>query len=360
MQQLYASLGLAERHVVLSISENPIPEFAGKPIPSTSELRTDSALPTVAKILIPTALLDPVRVEYPGTGSTPVKEHHPLRDFATVGVRDGALLVTCFDPEVCGLHIFSLIRRAKVGSDLALRSLRGFLLRRWLNTSNAPYMQRNWDLRRNSIREVMKACFALPCPGQWRAPFSSDIPSVTDNLETKSLPYRPTSETRAALLKDVTRVCENARVSIRSARHAAQKQLKLDTDRKIVGSSESKKEMKTVSRREMRDREDRLAEVVSNDAAFLALSLLSTPFDFYRSKTRRRNTPQKWTRSLSRQKRSLRPMIKIEVRTSAKSNVIQSSQLQTSAAALPFGFRIVQSADCVGTSFCLLYIHPLD
>lgn len=57
---------------------------------------------------------------------------------------------------------------------------------------------------------------------------------------------RPTAETRAQLVKDVNRVCENARVSIRSARHAAQKQIKEDTRTKVVGSSEAQREMKKV------------------------------------------------------------------------------------------------------------------
>lgn len=55
---------------------------------------------------------------------------------------------------------------------------------------------------------------------------------------------RPTAETRTQLLKDVNRICENARVSIRAARHTAQKQIKRDTDSKIVGTSEAAKEQK--------------------------------------------------------------------------------------------------------------------
>lgn len=57
---------------------------------------------------------------------------------------------------------------------------------------------------------------------------------------------KPTAETRAQLVKDVNRVCENARVSIRSARHTAQKQIKDDTKRKVVGTSEAQQEMKKV------------------------------------------------------------------------------------------------------------------
>lgn len=72
---------------------------------------------------------------------------------------------------------------------------------------------------------------------------------VNDNESLIRVPIpRPTAETRAALLKDVSRICENARVSIRSARHTGQKQLKTDVDNKIVGTSEAKKEGQQVSR----------------------------------------------------------------------------------------------------------------
>lgn len=60
------------------------------------------------------ALLDSVKVEYPGTGSAG-KSLHPLREFATVGVRDGALMVTAFDPEMV-----KHIERAIYSSNLGL------------------------------------------------------------------------------------------------------------------------------------------------------------------------------------------------------------------------------------------------
>lgn len=62
-----------------------------------------------------------------------------------------------------------------------------------------------------------------------------------------SLPLaRPTVESRRDLIKEISKLCENARVSIRSARHVAQKQIKSDIDNKVVGSSEGKQEMKKV------------------------------------------------------------------------------------------------------------------
>lgn len=72
------------------------------------------------------------------------------------------------------------------------------------------------------------------------------IPNGDEFLIRVPIP-RPTAETRAALLKDVSRICENARVSIRSARHTGQKQLKSDVDNKVVGTSEAKKEGQQVS-----------------------------------------------------------------------------------------------------------------
>lgn len=44
----------------------------------------------------PSALLDSVQVGMPGSDN----EKYPLRDFATVGTRDGALVVTLYDPDV--------------------------------------------------------------------------------------------------------------------------------------------------------------------------------------------------------------------------------------------------------------------
>ena len=56
-----------------------------------------------------------------------------------------------------------------------------------------------------------------------------------------------TAETRAALVKEINRICENAKVSIRAARHSAQKQIKSDEKRKVIGTSEATGEMKRVS-----------------------------------------------------------------------------------------------------------------
>ena len=55
---------------------------------------------------------------------------------------------------------------------------------------------------------------------------------------------QPTTESRQAMVKDLTRICENARVSIRDARHRALKQIKSDIDRKVVGKNEGDKETK--------------------------------------------------------------------------------------------------------------------
>ncbi|SPO19724.1 uncharacterized protein UTRI_00115_B [Ustilago trichophora] len=138
------------------------------------------------------ALLDSVKVEYPGTGSAG-KSLHPLREFATVGVRDGALMVTAFDPEMV-----KHIERAIYSSNLNL----------------TPQTQANQN------------------PGD-------------ENLIRVAVP-QPTTESRQAMVKDLTRICENARVSIRDARHKAQKQIKSDIDRKVVGKSEGEKESKKV------------------------------------------------------------------------------------------------------------------
>jgi hypothetical protein len=48
-------------------------------------------------------------------------------------------------------------------------------------------------------------------------------------------------------VKEVNRICENAKVSIRSARHIAQKQIKSDEKRKVIGTNEANGEMKRVS-----------------------------------------------------------------------------------------------------------------
>lgn len=132
------------------------------------------------------ALLDSIKVEYSNDGS---KSLHPLREFATVGVRDGSLLVTAFDADMV-----KHIERAIYTSNLNL----------------TPQTQTGED---NVLR------VAVP---------------------------QPTTESRQAMVKDLTRICENARVSIRDARHKAQKQIKSDIDRKVVGKNEGEKESKKV------------------------------------------------------------------------------------------------------------------
>lgn len=138
------------------------------------------------------ALLDSVKVEYPGTGSS-AKALHPLREFATVGVRDGALVVTAFDADMV-----KHIERAIYSADLGL----------------TPQTQAHQN------------------PGD-------------ENIIRVAVP-QPTTESRQAMVKDLTRICENARVSIRDARHKAQKQIKSDLDRKVVGKNEGDKESKKV------------------------------------------------------------------------------------------------------------------
>ncbi len=138
------------------------------------------------------ALLDQVKVEYPGTGSQG-KALHPLREFATVGVRDGALIVTAFDADMV-----KHIERAIYSADLNL----------------TPQTQSHQN------------------PGD-------------ENVIRVAIP-QPTTESRQAMVKDLTRICENARVSIRDARHKAQKQIKSDIDRKVVGKSEGEKESKKI------------------------------------------------------------------------------------------------------------------
>ncbi|PWN52649.1 ribosome recycling factor [Violaceomyces palustris] len=135
------------------------------------------------------ALLDSVKVEYPGGGGSG-KVQHPLREFATVGVRDGSLLVTCFDVDMVK-HVERSIYAANLGLT--------------------PQVQAGDD----------ETVLRVPVP-------------------------RPTSETRAQLVKDCTKICENARVSIRAARHTVQKQLKNDENRKIVSKNEAAKEMKKI------------------------------------------------------------------------------------------------------------------
>lgn len=57
---------------------------------------------------------------------------------------------------------------------------------------------------------------------------------------------RPNAESRADLMKEANRICENARVSIRTARHNAQKQIKSDEKRRVISRDEGVKEMKKV------------------------------------------------------------------------------------------------------------------
>lgn len=136
------------------------------------------------------ALLDNVKVEYPGTGSSS-RSLHPLREFATVGVRDGALIVTAFDADMV-----KHIERAIYAADLGL----------------TPQTQAHTN------------------PGD-------------ENVLRVAVP-QPTTESRQAMVKDLTRICEHARVSIRDARHRALKQIKSDIDRKVVGKNEGDKESK--------------------------------------------------------------------------------------------------------------------
>ncbi|GAC96650.1 potential mitochondrial ribosome recycling factor [Pseudozyma hubeiensis SY62] len=134
------------------------------------------------------ALLDSIKVEY-SSSSSDSKSLHPLREFATVGVRDGALIVTAFDADM-----IKHIERAIYTSNLNL----------------TPQSQTGEE---NVLR------VAVP---------------------------QPTTESRQAMVKDLTRICENARVSIRDARHKAQKQIKSDIDRKVVGKNEGDKESKKI------------------------------------------------------------------------------------------------------------------
>ncbi|SNX81389.1 uncharacterized protein MEPE_00094 [Melanopsichium pennsylvanicum] len=138
------------------------------------------------------SLLDSIKVEFPGTG-TSSKSLHPLREFATVGVRDGALMVTAYDADMV-----KHIERAIYSANLGL----------------TPQTQASQN------------------PGD-------------ENIIRVAIP-QPTTESRQAMVKDLTKICENARVSIRDARHKAQKQIKSDIDAKVVGKNEGEKETKKV------------------------------------------------------------------------------------------------------------------
>ncbi|KDN36480.1 ribosome recycling factor, partial [Tilletiaria anomala UBC 951] len=131
-------------------------------------------------------LLDDLRV----TIGKDTSSSQPLREIATVGARNGVLFIHCFDSSY--------------------------------------------------VKDVEKAIYASQL---------NLAPQVVSGDEEGTLRVpvpKPTVETRKELLKDISRICESARVSIRSARHAAQKQIKADIDGKIVGSSEGKALMKKV------------------------------------------------------------------------------------------------------------------
>lgn len=53
-------------------------------------------------------------------------------------------------------------------------------------------------------------------------------------------------ETRTLLTKKASDLSENARISIRAARHQGQKDLKADQDNKVVGESDARKDSKHV------------------------------------------------------------------------------------------------------------------
>ena len=56
-------------------------------------------------------------------------------------------------------------------------------------------------------------------------------------------------QTRTALVKKASDLAENARVSIRAARHQGQKDLKTDQDNKVVGDSDARRDSKQVRNR---------------------------------------------------------------------------------------------------------------
>ncbi|KAL9936016.1 hypothetical protein V8E36_004858 [Tilletia maclaganii] len=139
------------------------------------------------------AILDSVRVPLAtgnegNKGESIEKSSHPLLELASVGVRDGSLWVTCYDPDT--------VKQVERGIYLAELGL-------------TPQVIQNED----------EAVIKIPIP-------------------------KPNAETRAKLLKYIARICENARVSIRAARHQGQKDLSADQKKKIVGSEEARKEGK--------------------------------------------------------------------------------------------------------------------
>lgn len=142
------------------------------------------------------AVLDSVRVTLPSSDppSAPTKsrleagESFNIKEFATIGVRDGALIVTCFDPSTV-----KHVERAIYAADL--------------------------DLSPQHVTDGEEGVLRIPVP-------------------------RPTAETRERLAKEVNKVCENARISIRTARHHAQKQIRSDEKRRVIGKDEGMLEMK--------------------------------------------------------------------------------------------------------------------
>lgn len=145
------------------------------------------------------AILDGVQVSIPNANPTegPTKSRlqegpsYNIKEFATIGTRDGSLIVTCFDPSTVK-HVERAIYTAELG--LSPQKLTG---------------------------EDEEGILHIPIP-------------------------RPTSETRAQLSKEISKICENARVSIRTARHSAQKQIRSDEKRKVIGEDEARSEMKSI------------------------------------------------------------------------------------------------------------------
>ncbi|WFD44744.1 hypothetical protein MPSI1_003415 [Malassezia psittaci] len=129
------------------------------------------------------SLLDPVRVQYGKDAKAT-----PLHDYATVGVRDGCLIVTAYD-ESSVKHIERGIYAAKL------------------------------DLSPRLAPEEGPGVIIVPVP-------------------------KPTGETRKALMHKCSDACEQARIHLRSERHTAQKQLKHDLDNKVVSKDTSQKEAK--------------------------------------------------------------------------------------------------------------------
>ncbi|WFD25069.1 hypothetical protein MNAN1_000031 [Malassezia nana] len=131
------------------------------------------------------SLLDDVRVAA-GKGAKPA----PLNNYATVGMRDNVLLVTAYDPSTLK-HIEKAIYAA------------------------------NKDLTPE------------PAPEEGEGVLYVHVPKAT-------------GETRKVLVQKCVSECEHAKAAVRSARQAAQKRLKHDTDAKLLSKNESQKEAKRV------------------------------------------------------------------------------------------------------------------